>query len=95
MLGAFFGQQWSRHYGRARSRGSVVSAASVLGVGGRRTARVYLVGDNEGIAAGEDDKVNEVFRGSAVCAATRPATDLRHRADWARLPVPGLPILAD
>ena len=75
--------------------GSVLSAASVLGVGGRRTARVYLVGDNEGIAAGEDDKVNEVFRGSAVCAATRPATDLRHRADWARLPVPGLPILAD
>ena len=65
------------------------------GVGGRRTARVYLVGDNEGIAAGEDDKVNEVFRGSSVCAATRPATDLRRRADWARLPVPGLPILAD
>ena len=68
---------------------------SLLGVGGRRTARVYLVGDNEGIAAGEDDKVNKVFRGSAVSAATRPATDLRHRADWARLPVPGLPILAD
>jgi len=67
----------------------------LLGVGGRRTARVYLVGDNEGIAAGEDDKVNEVFRGSSVCAATRPAADLRRRADWARLPVPGLPILAD
>ena len=34
---------------------------SLLGVGGRRTARVYLVGDYEEIAAGEDDKVNEVF----------------------------------
>src|SRR5262249_19349041 len=59
MLGAFFGPAVNRsvfrhlrHYGRAGSRGSKCTRwycrLSLLLVGGRRTARIYLVGDSEG-----------------------------------------------